>query len=103
MQFQNSSYTLDKTPGLADIPILGALFSSKRFQRDETELAIIVTPYLVTPSNNRLTTPMDRYTRYRQPPKGSQNAVPVARKTVPLRPSVGVAGRPANAAGFIVE
>ena len=103
MQFQNSSYTLDKTPGLADIPILGALFSSKRFQRDETELAIVVTPYLVTPSNTRLVTPMDRYTRYRQAPRGSQDAVPVARKTVPLRPSVGVAGRPANAAGFIVE
>jgi len=103
MQFQNSSYVLDKTPGLADIPILGALFSSKRFQRDETELAIIVTPYLVTPSNTQLATPMDRYTRYRQPAKGSEVAVPVARKTVPLRPSVGVAGRPANAAGFIVE
>ena len=103
MQFQNASYTLDKTPGLADVPILGALFSSKRFQRDETELAIIVTPYLVTPSNQRLTTPMDRYTRYRKPRRGSEDAVPVARKTVPLRPSVGVAGRPANAAGFIVE
>ena len=35
--------------GLGDIPVLGALFRSNRFQRDETELVIIVTPYLVRP------------------------------------------------------
>lgn len=36
-------------PLLGDIPVLGALFRSTRFQRQETELVIIVTPYLVTP------------------------------------------------------
>lgn len=36
-------------PLLSDIPVLGALFRSTRFQRQETELVIIVTPYLVTP------------------------------------------------------
>jgi len=35
--------------GLADVPILGALFRSDRFQRNETELVIIITPYLVRP------------------------------------------------------
>ena len=35
------------TPWVADIPIIGALFSSRRFQRKETELVIIVTPRLV--------------------------------------------------------
>ena len=103
LQLQNTVYDMEKTPGLADIPILGALFTSKRFERDESELAIIVTPYLVTPSNGPLATPMDRYVRYQQPDSGSQNPVPVAQKTIPMRPSVGVAGRPANAAGFIVE
>lgn len=36
-------------PGLADVPILGDLFKSKSFERDETELVILVTPYLVKP------------------------------------------------------
>lgn len=40
-------------PGLGDLPILGALFQSKRFQRQETELVIIVTPYIVRPISNR--------------------------------------------------
>jgi pilus assembly protein CpaC len=37
------------TPGLGDIPILGALFRSDSFSRAETELVIIVTPYIVRP------------------------------------------------------
>ncbi|KKN87156.1 hypothetical protein LCGC14_0261870 [marine sediment metagenome] len=37
------------TPGLSKIPILGSLFRSRDFQRYETELVIIVTPYLVRP------------------------------------------------------
>lgn len=42
---------IDKVPGLGNIPILGSLFKSRRFQRDETELVIVVTPYLVKPIN----------------------------------------------------
>jgi pilus assembly protein CpaC len=34
-------------PGLGEVPILGALFRSDSFQRNETELVIVVTPYLV--------------------------------------------------------
>jgi pilus assembly protein CpaC len=40
---------IEKVPGLGDIPVLGALFSSQEFQQDETELVIIVTPRLVKP------------------------------------------------------
>ena len=36
-------------PGLADIPILGTLFRSSNFEQNETELMILVTPYLVRP------------------------------------------------------
>ncbi|GAA4211762.1 type II and III secretion system protein family protein [Sphingomonas endophytica] len=43
----NNSYT--KTPGVGDLPILGALFRSNGFQRNETELVIVITPYLVRP------------------------------------------------------
>jgi pilus assembly protein CpaC len=38
-------------PGLRSIPILGALFSSKSYLADETELVMIVTPYLVRPTS----------------------------------------------------
>jgi pilus assembly protein CpaC len=43
--------SIDKTPFLGDIPILGALFRSNGWQRNETELVIIITPYLVKPIN----------------------------------------------------
>ncbi|MGB2930324.1 MAG: type II and III secretion system protein family protein [Desulfobacterales bacterium] len=42
---------ISKYPGLGDIPILGALFKSTSFQKNETELVIIVTPHLVKPLN----------------------------------------------------
>ena len=41
---------LDRVPFLGDLPVLGALFRSQRFQRDETELMILVTPYLTAPT-----------------------------------------------------
>lgn len=40
-------------PGLKDIPVLGALFRSREFVRDESELVIVVTPYLVRPTARR--------------------------------------------------
>lgn len=43
--------TISKLPGLGDIPILGALFQSERFQRNESELVIIATAYLVQPTS----------------------------------------------------
>lgn len=39
-------------PGLGDIPILGALFRSDSFQRQQSELVIVVTPYIVRPVDN---------------------------------------------------
>lgn len=56
----NIERELSKFPGLGDIPILGALFRSDRFRRQETELIIIVTPYVVRPvSAKRIPTPID--------------------------------------------
>jgi pilus assembly protein CpaC len=54
-----SEQDISKVPLLGDIPILGALFRSNRFQRNETELVIIVTPYLVNPVATRLAAPTD--------------------------------------------
>lgn len=44
---RNTSNDIDKVPLLGDIPILGALFRSKRFQNKETELVVFVTPTVV--------------------------------------------------------
>ncbi|MEM7688063.1 MAG: type II and III secretion system protein family protein [Pseudomonadota bacterium] len=49
----NSQNAIDKAPGLGDVPILGNLFRSRQFNRGETELVIIVTPFLVKPANAR--------------------------------------------------
>ena len=45
----NAQRTLEKAPGAGDIPILGSLFRSTNFRKGETELVIVVTPYLVNP------------------------------------------------------
>jgi pilus assembly protein CpaC len=45
----NMSSQIDELPGVGEIPVLSALFRSTSFQRNETELVIAVTPYLVDP------------------------------------------------------
>ena len=58
----DTNQTVNETPGLADIPVLGALFRSTDFRRRETELVIIVTPYLVRPvSSAALAVPTDGF------------------------------------------
>jgi len=54
---------IDKTPFLGDLPIIGSLFRSNSFQRNETELVIIITPYLVKPANSpsQIALPHDGY------------------------------------------
>ena len=51
LQRENSN-DVDKVPLLGDIPVLGALFRSKRYQNKETELVVFVTPSLVTPESS---------------------------------------------------
>jgi pilus assembly protein CpaC len=60
---QNSTNNqIDKAPGLGDVPVLGALFRSTAWQRDESELVIVITPYLVKPVNaNDIVLPTDGY------------------------------------------
>ena len=54
--------TIDKTPGAGDIPILGNLFSSKSFRKGQTELVIVVTPYLVKPvDDSQINLPTDGF------------------------------------------
>jgi pilus assembly protein CpaC len=55
----NTEQDVSKVPWIGDIPIIGAVFRSDRFQRNETDLVVIVTPYLVQPSPTRLAAPTD--------------------------------------------
>lgn len=54
--------SVDQLPWIGSIPILGALFRSTAFNQRETELVVIVTPYLVKPTRpgDKLETPLDR-------------------------------------------
>ncbi|MDM7955031.1 type II and III secretion system protein family protein [Blastomonas sp.] len=58
----NTQNLVDKAPGLGDVPVLGNLFKSSSFRRGETELVIVVTPYLVKPVNaNEIKMPTDGF------------------------------------------
>src|SRR5690606_36626944 len=47
---ETSRQQINQMPVLGNIPILGALFRSRDYQTQQTELVILVTPYLVSPS-----------------------------------------------------
>jgi pilus assembly protein CpaC len=56
-----SSTAQDQLPWLGDVPVLGALFRSASYQKNETDLAIIVTPRIVRPARpgDPIKTPLD--------------------------------------------
>ncbi|VAV89385.1 Type II/IV secretion system secretin RcpA/CpaC, associated with Flp pilus assembly [hydrothermal vent metagenome] len=103
---QNSvTHDLEKFPWLGDIPILGTLFRSSKFRRQETELVVIVTPYIVRPHNGgtmplptdglEIPNDVDRYI------KGQSYAT---RKPDMPEPVQGKNGQKLNsAAGFILD
>lgn len=85
-------------PGLSDIPITGSLFRDSQFSRTETELVIVVTPYIVRPVSNPsvLRLPTDGYT----PPPDLERLFlmrQVSKQKAPVPVSI-----PGNA-GFIVQ
>lgn len=56
----NNNNSVEKTPFLGSLPILGALFRSNGFRRNQTELVVVVTPYLVKPvSASQIVLPTD--------------------------------------------
>lgn len=57
----DSAHDVRKVPGLGDVPVIGRLFSSDRFRRNESELVILVTPFLVKPSSTQLALPTDGF------------------------------------------
>lgn len=47
---QDTRQIVNGVPGLKDVPVLGTLFRSRDYQNNETELVVLVTPYLVDPT-----------------------------------------------------
>lgn len=105
----SNSNSINRTPGLGNIPILGALFRSTRYRREETELMIVVTPYLVRPvSANQIALPTDGYRNPDEASRlilGTSNAsrneprpMPTAAEPRTVRPGVttGAATPPTN-------
>jgi pilus assembly protein CpaC len=82
LQRTNSS-TVDKVPGLGDIPILGALFRSKRYQNKETELVFFVTPTVIDAKSPGVVDRIQRTNERLQDRLG-----PVPNLTDPLQPAV---------------
>jgi len=105
--FQNTGTNQIKgVPGLADTPILGALFRSSTFQRNESELVIIVTPFIVRP--------VDRVSDLHLPTEGFQFSSEIGRilegrvaASHPRQPAPAGRALPvphlSGAAGFIME
>jgi pilus assembly protein CpaC len=82
-------------PWIGEVPVIGALFKSNDFQRGESELVIIVTPYVVqpAPSPTALHTPIDSFR-----PATDLDRILLGRQLAP-----GSAGGPPLDAGFILK
>jgi pilus assembly protein CpaC len=58
---QDYQNTITQFPFIGDVPVLGALFRSTSYQRNETELVIVVTPHIVVPRKGYIAGPGDRF------------------------------------------
>ena len=57
---QTTKETIDSLPGMTNMPILGSLFRSRDFLNNQTELVVIITPYIIDPTKpQNLQTPAD--------------------------------------------
>ena len=57
---ESTRQAIDSLPGMATMPVLGSLFRSRDYLSGETELVVIVEPYIVTPTSpGRMQTPAD--------------------------------------------
>ena len=101
---QTTKQDINAYPGLKELPVLGALFQSRDFQNNETELVIIVTPYLVGPVNTaQLALPTDGFanpTDFETIFLGRLNAVYGKNKS---QPGVTTSRKLEGPVGYIVE
>jgi pilus assembly protein CpaC len=101
-----NSNSITKAPLLGDLPIIGMLFRSTKFQRQETELVIIVTPYLVRPVSGQLAMPTHGYRAPTDPERVLEGQTYKGVSGVPARvpaaagPGLVTGGAAAAAPGF---
>jgi pilus assembly protein CpaC len=103
--------SIDRTPFLGNLPIIGALFRSNNFRREETELVIVVTPYLVQPvSANQISLPTDGFRSWNDADRlivgqmdasrsGEARPMPVAAAPQTVAPGIDSAAAPAGNGG----
>lgn len=58
----DAAETVNRIPGLGELPVLGALFRSSEFKKDQTELMFVITPRLVKPLDPNAALPTDAFT-----------------------------------------
>jgi pilus assembly protein CpaC len=96
----NTKQALDEFPGLGSMPVLGALFRSRDFQNNETELVVVVSAYLVDPTQeSKLAAPTDDFIPATDPEQdllGKMN-------TIYSNDPHGLKSAADGKAGFIVE
>ena len=108
----NGQNQLEQMPWLGSVPVLGTLFSSKSYQRNETDLAIIVTPRIVRPARpgDVIKAPTDDT----RPPNDvdyflmgktelSRNSANVRNSAASAEPRVAAAAEPAPAGGHMLD
>jgi pilus assembly protein CpaC len=90
--------SVNRIPGLGEIPILGALFRSSEFQNDKTELMFVITPRLVRPLPPDYALPTDAFI----PPSRSEFFLEGKMEGTPPQPGAKAprATDPASAGGF---
>ncbi|WP_308915650.1 type II and III secretion system protein family protein [Jannaschia sp. LMIT008] len=93
------SDTVNQVPWLGDLPVIGALFRSAGYRREQTELVIMITAYLVSPTRGEaIATPLDTirppsenelFTRGRISGEGTRTTARSTRGSVPLGQDLG--------------
>jgi len=98
--------SIDSMPGMTSLPILGSLFRSRDFLNDETEMVVLVTPYIVDPTNpDAMQTPADNLQA-----ATDLNATFMGKLNKIVKPSVATGDAPAPAptpydapVGYVIE
>ena len=93
----------DDIPGLGSIPLLGALFQQNNLEKRESELLIVVTPYVVRPTNTLPPLPTDPYMAPPQATAGPGANTAGTVTTVPLQNTASTTGNAPAQTGFILE
>jgi pilus assembly protein CpaC len=90
--------SLQKVPGLGDIPILGLLFRSKAAQKDRTELVVMITPEILPNNSPGVTTEVPRLKEPYLPPLRDNESTPPPPPPFMPAPSGSAEARPAPSA-----